>query len=307
MHTFPIHHSLPSFLIVLLFFTPAASSAEEDNQPYSDCSPSPYDCGNVKLNISYPFWTQGRPEYCGYPKEFEITCNETDNSSEIEIQSRKYHVKQIDYENQTTTILDKAYFADDDNTICLRPPSNTSLGLNLFNFTQRDLNLSFIYNCSSLPRFDNPYFKFFNCSSDPLLSNYFYFTLLPDFTGFFTHCKVIKLPVLETNREELEAWMLGFGDLNDILKEGFEVTWSLIDPYHQCWDCVKSNGNCGLNQTSLPEFACYCNGIPHPRTCPPPQYPVPAPGKHLFYESWLLLLFPFLTSKTSSLSMVDGA
>ncbi|XXG65479.1 hypothetical protein AAC387_Pa05g3170 [Persea americana] len=56
MHTFPIHHSLPSFLIVLLFFTPAASSVEEDNQPYNDCSPSPYDCGNVKLDISYPFW-----------------------------------------------------------------------------------------------------------------------------------------------------------------------------------------------------------------------------------------------------------
>ncbi|RWR82051.1 LEAF RUST 10 DISEASE-RESISTANCE LOCUS RECEPTOR-LIKE PROTEIN KINASE-like protein 1.2 [Cinnamomum micranthum f. kanehirae] len=272
MYTFPIHQSLPSFLIVLLFFTPATSSTEEDNQRYSDCSPSPYDCGNVKLNISYPFWTPGRPECCGYPKVFGITCNKADNSSEIEIQSRKYHVMQIEYEYQTTTILDKAYFAIDDNTICLRPSSNTSLYLNLFSYTQRDLNLSFIYNCPLLPRYNEPYYNFFNCYSDPSSSNYTYFTLLPAITELSTDCQVIKSPILEKNREELEAWALGFEAWNDILKEGFEVTWSLIDPDHQCWDYVKSNGHCGLNQTYHHEFACYCNGIPHPETCPLPVF-----------------------------------
>ncbi|RWR82068.1 LEAF RUST 10 DISEASE-RESISTANCE LOCUS RECEPTOR-LIKE PROTEIN KINASE-like protein 2.1 isoform X3 [Cinnamomum micranthum f. kanehirae] len=267
MNTFPIHQSLPySFLlIVLLFFMPASSSAQ-------DCSPSLFECGNVKLRISYPFWTKGRPEYCGYPNELEIKCNKTDNSSEIVIQSRKYHVMKINYENQTATIVDKDYyFANKDMTPCRRPSSNTSIDINLFNYTKGDLNLSFLYNCPFLVQ-DNPDFRFFNCSSNHY-RDYAYFTFLQHITGPFINCHVIQIPILELNRDLLlekekaeEYWI-------DVLAGGFEVTWSSSDLDYRCRDCVKSNGHCRFDETSPQKRACYCNGASYPDMCPLAQGP----------------------------------
>ncbi|XXG65488.1 hypothetical protein AAC387_Pa05g3177 [Persea americana] len=277
MDIFPIHQSLPSFLlIVLLFFTPA-SSAPEDNQQFRDCSPTPFDCGGVQLNIGYPFWTEGTPEHCRFPHENEIECNRIDNSFQIEIQSREYHVMKIDYEYQTATIVDKDYYSVNKSMIPCHAPSNiTSPDLNLFNYTQRDLNISFLC-ISHAPSAQNHLLKFPNCSSDDL-SDLANFTLLEYITDRFKNClKVIPIPIHRTNKDPPsqnpgEFWI-------DVLARGFEVTWSLTELDYFCSrDCFESNGHCRFNETSPLKRACSCNGTQYPDKCPPPPPPAPAPG-----------------------------
>lgn len=269
-----MHQSLPSFALMLLFFTPAASSsARENNQLYIDCSPSLIKCGSAKTNISYPFWTEGRLDKCAYRKEFKISCNEEDNSFEIAIESRTYRIKEIDYENHKATIVDKDYYLGNAENPCLHPSSNISLDYRLLDYTEEDVKLTFLYDCPS-PVQDDPNFKFLNCSSKHLSGGYSsaYFTHLLHITGPFVGCQVTEVHILERNRERLFANPEASWD--DVLKEGFEVTWSTIDPGRRCWDCVQSNGNCGYNEASPAHPTCHCSGKLYPATCPH--------GKHLF-------------------------
>ncbi|KAJ8641837.1 hypothetical protein MRB53_018531 [Persea americana] len=281
MDTFPIHQSLSSFLlIVLLFFTPA-SSAQEDNQRFRDCFPASFDCGSVK--IGYPFWTEDTPEYCRPHQELEmkIKCDRTHNSSEIVIQKRPYHVMKIDYKDQKATIVDKYYFLVDKGMIpCHAPSSNTSPDFNPFNYTRRDLNLSFFYNCSDPLAQEHLYLKFPNCSSDDL-SDHPNFTLLEYFTLRFINCQVRQIPILSANKDWV--WKNPEKFWIDVLAEGFEVMWSFtkFDPH--CWDCFESKGHCRFNGTSPVQRDCYCNGTPFPDECPPPPAlpppPSPAPAQ----------------------------
>ncbi|RWR82059.1 LEAF RUST 10 DISEASE-RESISTANCE LOCUS RECEPTOR-LIKE PROTEIN KINASE-like protein 2.4 isoform X2 [Cinnamomum micranthum f. kanehirae] len=278
MDTFPIHQSLSSFLlIVLLFFTPA-SFAQEYNQRFPDCFPIPFDCGGVQLNISYPFWTEDTPENCRYPNELEIKCNMTANSSEIVIQKRPYDVTRIDYENQTATIVDKDYYLMHNDMIpCHAPSSNTSLDFNLFNYTQRYLNLLFLDDCPDpLPQ-NHLYLKSLNCSSD----HAFYFTE-EHITSPSINCSVIQISILRTNKDRL--WEKPEGSWIDVLSEGFEVAWSFTKLDHLCWDCFKSNGHCRFNEASYFQRDCYCNGTSFPDECPPP------PAKHLVSSSLFLIM-----------------
>ncbi|RWR82067.1 LEAF RUST 10 DISEASE-RESISTANCE LOCUS RECEPTOR-LIKE PROTEIN KINASE-like protein 2.4 [Cinnamomum micranthum f. kanehirae] len=282
MDTFPFHQSLSSFLlIVLLFFSPA-SSAHEDNQRFLDCLPTTFDCGGAQLNISYPFWTEDTPEHCRSPQELEmeIKCNRADNSSEIVIQKRLYHVMRIDYKDQKATIVDKDYYLVHKDMIpCHAPSSNTSLDSNLLNYTQRDLNLSFLYNCPHPLGQDNPDFKFINCSSSNQYRDHAYFTFLQHITGPFINCHMIKIPIHSTNKDRLiwlnpeEFWIV------NVLAGGFEVSWSFTLFDHLCWEyCLVSNGQCRSNETSPKKRECYCDGNSFPDECPPPPSPAPAPA-----------------------------
>ncbi|RWR82063.1 LEAF RUST 10 DISEASE-RESISTANCE LOCUS RECEPTOR-LIKE PROTEIN KINASE-like protein 2.4 isoform X2 [Cinnamomum micranthum f. kanehirae] len=268
MDTFPIHQSLSSFLlIVLLFFTPP-SSAQEYYQRFLDCLPTPFDCGGAQLPIGYPFWTQGHPEHCRSPQELEmeIKCSRTDNSFEIVIQNRPYRVIEIDYEDQKATIVDKDYYLANESKIpCHAPSSNTNFDFNLFNYTQRDLNL-FFYNCPDLLAQNEIYLKFLNCSDD-LSDHAYYFAFEEHTTGPFENCSVIKIPILHKNTKRLlenpdKYW-------TDVLAGGFEITWSFTYFDRLCWDCFESKGHCGLHETSALQRYCYCNGTRYPDKCPP--------------------------------------
>ncbi|RWR82060.1 LEAF RUST 10 DISEASE-RESISTANCE LOCUS RECEPTOR-LIKE PROTEIN KINASE-like protein 1.2 isoform X6 [Cinnamomum micranthum f. kanehirae] len=283
MNTFPIQYqSLPKsfILLVLLFFMPASASSStgEVNQPHSDCSPLLFQCGKVQHNISYPFWTKGYPEHCSYEIFFEIKCNPEDNSSEIVIQSHKYHVKEINYENQIVTIVDEDYFDHGRDNSCLRPSRNTTFDSKLLDYYFRrdriegDGMLLFLYNCSHNPSEDhlNPFIKSLKClsvshqSSSPTFYASKWFIEEEGLMGW-GGCQVIEIPILQRNMHRLlfnpDAW-------TDVLREGFEVKWSAIDPDHRCWNCVRSNGHCGYNADSPTSPTCYCKGKPHLYTCP---------------------------------------
>ncbi|GAY64609.1 hypothetical protein CUMW_234810, partial [Citrus unshiu] len=63
------------------------------------CSSS---CGDVK-NISYPFRLQGDPAGCGHP-ELELSCES--NKTILELNSGKYYVKRISYDECTISVAD---------------------------------------------------------------------------------------------------------------------------------------------------------------------------------------------------------
>ncbi|RWR82053.1 LEAF RUST 10 DISEASE-RESISTANCE LOCUS RECEPTOR-LIKE PROTEIN KINASE-like protein 1.2 [Cinnamomum micranthum f. kanehirae] len=212
----------------------ASSFAGEVNQPHNDCSPFLFQCGKIQHDINYPFWTKDYPGYCSYEKKFEIKCNQTDNSSEIVIQSHNYHVEEINYENKTVTIVDKDYFDHNKEDTCLRPSRNTTLDFKLFGYYfERDPNegdrfegdgmLLFLYNFST--------------------------NLVEDHPNPF-NIKPLKCLFVSNQSSE------------------FEVKWSMIEPHYRCWDCVQSNGHCGYNVDSPPNPTCHYKGKPHLYMCP---------------------------------------
>ncbi|KAG6391568.1 hypothetical protein SASPL_149324 [Salvia splendens] len=100
-------------LILSLHFFPSAEAKE--------CSPSV--CGAIR-NISYPF-RLNNPENCGDPK-FELTCEI--NVTFVHLNSLKYYVKAIDYQNSTIRLVDASINNEDTCSF----PIHSSYG---YNFT----------------------------------------------------------------------------------------------------------------------------------------------------------------------------
>ncbi|CAA2957640.1 LEAF RUST 10 DISEASE-RESISTANCE LOCUS RECEPTOR-LIKE PROTEIN KINASE-like [Olea europaea subsp. europaea] len=66
------------------------------------CNPSA--CGSIP-NISYPFRLKGDPESCG-DSSYELVCE--NNTTSLYLNSQKYHVQAIDYQNFTIHLVDAA-------------------------------------------------------------------------------------------------------------------------------------------------------------------------------------------------------
>ncbi|WMV16384.1 hypothetical protein MTR67_009769 [Solanum verrucosum] len=60
-------------------------------------------CGNIR-NISYPFRLNTDPEYCGYGLPFELACE--GNQTVISLFSKKLHVQDINYDDETINLVD---------------------------------------------------------------------------------------------------------------------------------------------------------------------------------------------------------
>ncbi|RWR72239.1 LEAF RUST 10 DISEASE-RESISTANCE LOCUS RECEPTOR-LIKE PROTEIN KINASE-like protein 2.7 isoform X2 [Cinnamomum micranthum f. kanehirae] len=108
------------------------------------CAPTKVNCGNIS-SITYPFSIEGRPENCSYPG-FNLTCK--NNSPEMEIGSKTYFVKAIDYDSQMLTIVDTDVIGKE----CSLRASSSTLDFSRFAYTPNDVNLTFYYNCSNPSR-----------------------------------------------------------------------------------------------------------------------------------------------------------
>ncbi|KAL1532014.1 LEAF RUST 10 DISEASE-RESISTANCE LOCUS RECEPTOR-LIKE PROTEIN KINASE-like 2.5 [Salvia divinorum] len=96
--------------IFLSLFTSSLSILSLD----ATCVPSA--CGAIR-NISYPFRLTSDPSHCGDPR-FELTCE--NNATSLSLNSHKYYVKTINYQNSTIRLLDASITND---TICTSPSS----------------------------------------------------------------------------------------------------------------------------------------------------------------------------------------
>ena len=71
----------------------------EDDQRFVSCG-AKYECGNMNMNISYPFWGGDRPDYCGHPG-FELACD--GEAPEFTLMEASYRV--LDFSSSTNTVM----------------------------------------------------------------------------------------------------------------------------------------------------------------------------------------------------------
>ncbi|XP_010916448.1 LEAF RUST 10 DISEASE-RESISTANCEUS RECEPTOR-LIKE PROTEIN KINASE-like 1.2 isoform X2 [Elaeis guineensis] len=232
----------------LLFFTFSSllpSFADATYKQYSDCAPTPFTCGDLSINVSYPFLIHGRPDYCGHP-DYNLTCD--DKFIMIQIDNIEYQVKGIDYSNSLLTIVNQKYVGQS----CPKPDENTTLDHLLFEYSDRDQNLTVFLNCNSLI----PNLHDIGCLSvfDHKTRLYWYYWFdnysLPGVCQSF-----VTLPM---NQTVVELLMSGGMSFDDALQEGFSVRWMVGSGW--CKGCMDSGGFCGYYLDD--DRPCFCpNGL----------------------------------------------
>ncbi|XP_077242332.1 LEAF RUST 10 DISEASE-RESISTANCE LOCUS RECEPTOR-LIKE PROTEIN KINASE-like 2.1 [Tasmannia lanceolata] len=216
-----MHQLLLQSSLLFLFFAPISFSQDE-------CGPSQSPCEGITLKISYPFHFNS-PESCSYP-EFKITCE--DNYPQIDIGSRAYMVKNIDYENFILTIVDRDFEWNP------RPlPSNgITLNSSLFGYTSVHQSIIF-YNCSREIQIPG---DFHPVPCLPTTANYAYFITNESYKEF-GNCiaSVVSVPIDSVNQ------LLQYpATVGDVLKEGFDLTWES----GLCGPCLGTEEPCAPNR-----------------------------------------------------------
>ncbi|XP_077219829.1 LEAF RUST 10 DISEASE-RESISTANCE LOCUS RECEPTOR-LIKE PROTEIN KINASE-like 2.4 [Tasmannia lanceolata] len=253
-----MHHFLLRFSLLFLLFAPFSFSQDDDV-----CIPSLFPCGNITLDISYPFHVDNRPPNCSYPG-FEITCK--NNVPQIVIGSRIYQVKEIDYKNRILTIADKDFIGK----TCPLFPENSTLNILLFDFPAGQYqSISFYSNCST--PIQNSAFHEIQCLTKP--RNYFYFSLARiDESMGHGDCHVSPLLLSNKVVNRLERGEMSFEDL---MKADENVTWRV--GFDLCSHCLASGGFCAPKTGGAPAqepATCFCTDQSHrffPCTTPRPD------------------------------------
>ncbi|XP_058009885.1 LEAF RUST 10 DISEASE-RESISTANCE LOCUS RECEPTOR-LIKE PROTEIN KINASE-like 1.2 isoform X1 [Hevea brasiliensis] len=256
MKTSSIQSFLLSFLIIaFLFSILSLPRYVYGNELYSNCAP--FSCGNI-TDISYPFWGNNQPEYCGRPG-FKIDCKE--EVATLDILSLKYQVIAI---NPDTQILRIARL-DLLTSICLRQYFNTTLNLTLFNYTSNDVvDATLFYNCELSP--ESLAFNEFSCPINNVPRDAYLMVPTVSRNEFLLGCNIsIAIPILARAVQGLLRAEL---TVIQVLNQGFEVRW-ILDQV-QCGDCLRSGGRCGYNWT-VNQFSCFCPDQAYSRTCPSPM------------------------------------
>ncbi|KAI9088114.1 hypothetical protein K1719_030091 [Acacia pycnantha] len=220
----------------------ATESCRKDEQ-FSACEP--FNCGNI-TNLSYPFWSNSRPQFCGHPR-FKLDC-EGDNVT-INMASKNFHVIDVHSNARTLTIARMDLW----DTKCPKEFHNITLDYPFFNYTSNDVNSTVLYDCDPLQSAPNPVnlsnAMIFDCpiNGNPRRA---YFSLVGDrwFNKTTLGCRIhITVPVLGEAAGRFIEYAI---DPGDVIAQGFEVELELIEE-GQCEDCRKSGGRCGYDETPL--------------------------------------------------------
>ncbi|KAL6973567.1 hypothetical protein U1Q18_027752 [Sarracenia purpurea var. burkii] len=245
--------------LTFFFFIAIPSCFSQVNaEPYYDCAGG-YNCGQHIFNLTYPFWGDARPHFCGHP-QFELTCHNDDNDdyATISLDDHKFRILDI---NQSTHLMTIAR-SDLWESYCVRGLSNVSLDLDLFTFNHNVGNLFIFYDCSHdlsrvLP-------NNFTCVFNGIESGGFYVEeALVVHEDLRIVCGVgIEVPVLRESLEELRKSNQS-SELQRVLNQGFEVEYDAGNV--DCPRCEGSGGICGSNSSGDLVFVCHC---PDGRTVP---------------------------------------
>ncbi|XP_028800188.1 LEAF RUST 10 DISEASE-RESISTANCE LOCUS RECEPTOR-LIKE PROTEIN KINASE-like 2.7 [Neltuma alba] len=222
------------FFVPILFYVTAA------NEQFSACKP--FSCGNV-ISLSFPFWVDSLPAYCGHPK-FKLHCD-GDNVT-ININSQTFRVIHVNSAARTLTIARMDLWG----TKCSNQFTNITLDYSFFDYTPNDEKSTLLYGChpSSNATLNSSTAVRFDC---PLhgIPREAYFLWTNNWTRTGLGCRTsITVPVLGVA-------LRSFIDPGDVIDQGFGVKWELKGGW--CDDCRISGGRCGYN-VSLDEFTCFC-------------------------------------------------
>nr|GEV14709.1 putative concanavalin A-like lectin/glucanase domain-containing protein [Tanacetum cinerariifolium] len=199
LHSSPTFYAFTVILATVIRF-PAICC--QNARPYDDCGQR-IQCGDI--NLEYPFWGAGRPQYCGHPN-FQLAC-----------QSNVPMLLYVNYrvlENPDTSIQTiKVARNDLWSTLC--PPSfyNTTYNSTLFNGDNLNQeNVSLYYACDTS-------------------------LLVPQPLDFLAQCdNHIEMPVNQTSANILGSTGATSNDLQSALKAGFNLQWTVFN--NECDDSI---------------------------------------------------------------------
>ncbi|KAK7271230.1 hypothetical protein RJT34_26957 [Clitoria ternatea] len=252
---------IPSFFttiatIIILFVVPQYSHCKQVDHKYNVCSSTQFNCGQVS-NISYPFWGNNRPYYCGGGDQFRFSCD-TRTTTSIQISSQNFRVLNVNTSSETITL--QTQFAND---VCSDVVTNTTLTHSIFQYTQNVYNISIFYDCPSgvfvggnnfTCQNRTDYSRVYQKGSNEV--NVFYMGENKTVFQHLQDCRLgIKVPALRRVNETVDP-NGGIDVLTRALNDGFEVNYVNAN-VQQCKLCEESGGTCGRDDIA-DQFSCYC-------------------------------------------------
>lgn len=200
-----------------------------------------------------------------------LTCE--DGAPKMNINSIKYRILNWDNTTRQLTVARDDYW----DGVCAVSDDYKNSSFNNTPF-QRDAsdfdNVTLLYNCASTPNTPNV----FHCDDG---RHDVYYVLEPS-SSF--PCTSVVIPILGTQASALAS---GNGNINDTLKEGFELSWS--GDSTECHTCVDSGGACGNDGGS--GFRCFCKDGPHTTSCNSQRAPTSNSSMFQSTSSQLLLSY----------------
>ncbi|KAF3971271.1 hypothetical protein CMV_005116 [Castanea mollissima] len=245
-------HLFPTITLFLIIVTIALihcpTSLRADNENYLTCE-APFNCSSL-VNLSYPFWTSNRPNYCGHPS-FQLDCSS--KVPQINITTMNYSVLEINNSSRTLRVARTDYLGK----ICPAALVNTTIDNNLFSYiTSVDTNLTLYYDCPPpLATLPNLGFYQFNCSINSSTTFISYYALTSTFVSngnLFGACNYwVNVPVLQS----VFPTTATYDAVIAAIDSGFMLEWDANNS--QCDTCLKAGGLCGSDPTTS-TFACHC-------------------------------------------------
>ncbi|KAK9091769.1 hypothetical protein Sjap_024946 [Stephania japonica] len=254
----------PLFPVLIIFIISiidlAACDDDRHDPKYRNCSHR-FECGGIR-DVGYPFWGDGRADYCGGHVGYQLYCNRDNDQSagipEIVINSVRYQVLSMSGSSKSMSIA-RSDFMDDP---CPANYNNSTLDTSVFEYSAANntVNLTLFYECE--PSTSGPsYVKQFTCStSSSLTTNYFDIRE----ERIISTCRH-KNMIAQVSKAGFDRLRSVPSILGQVLKDGFDVEY-VVD-VSKCKACVDSGGQCGFDSASQ-RPTCFCfNGTSSGPTC----------------------------------------
>ncbi|KAL7141673.1 hypothetical protein ABFS83_08G069400 [Erythranthe nasuta] len=233
------------------------------NETHTRCGDL-FNCGEL-TGIGYPFWGGDRPEECGYPR-LQLDC-ENATTTKIHINGVEYRVLELNLETQIIRISRN----DLSRSFCQQEFKNSSLDFGLFDFAGGGyVNLTFLYGCPALVL---PVPNQFDCPVKGVAERNGYVEFGTMRLPGMCHVSVV-VPVSY-------ASLANFSDVKEVVEQGFEVRFKVVEGGGACGECRSSGGGCGYD-VSRKRFVCFCpdESVAKSETCAAAAAAVAAAGNH---------------------------
>ncbi|KAM2264036.1 rust resistance kinase Lr10-like [Malus sylvestris] len=242
---------------VVMAFLAIGLLGETSNAKASSCPPS--SCGNIQ-NISYPFRLNDDPKNCGHSK-LNLYCE--DNVTVLRLNSGRYYVKSINYNNNTIRVVDPGFDRKNCSSVPLYSLSSDSI---IFGSPYRVYSYDIHYGIVWISRA----ITFLNCASPVNSSLYVETAPCINFSRsgsitlsqLTTYSYVAVGPTIASDLEEgcsigwtaMASWTenhrnaTSYCYIHNALVYGFELQYSLLslDPYRfrevQIWKILAMIG-----------------------------------------------------------------
>ncbi|KAJ6676984.1 LEAF RUST 10 DISEASE-RESISTANCE LOCUS RECEPTOR-LIKE PROTEIN KINASE-LIKE 1.2 [Salix viminalis] len=253
------HPILTTVFFVLLILVSSSCGGDSDDKDYTDCN-KPFDCGLLQ-QLSYPFWGGDRPEVCGH-EGFELKCADGQHPI-LASDALEYRLSSLNQSSRLMTLrLERSQ-----QYICpAQIQANSSSGRrdsHIFGYDLSLQSLNLLYNCTTstsevLSKSRISFCNGYNGSS--FYGNDDIFGLLD-----VDQCSMrIRIPIAKS----FDQLVGDRQDLEEVLGDGFNVSYEYDQGPSICEGCMASKGICGTNITHPDkQFMCLCPDQPYALVC----------------------------------------